>query len=61
MPKISKPSTKKTAAKAKKVAAVTKKTVKEIKKIKRQLKFQKHIFQKILKNICVISTYLFLR
>ena len=33
MPKISKPSTKKTTAKAKKVAAVTKKTVKVIKKI----------------------------
>ena len=33
MPKISKPSTKKTKAKAKKVAAVTKKTIKVIKKI----------------------------
>ena len=33
MPKISKPSTKKTTAKVKKVAAVTKKTTKVIKKI----------------------------
>ncbi len=68
MPKISKSPIKKTTAKAKKVAVVIKKPTKVIKKtstpenkVKHQLKFQKHISQKKRKNICVISTYLFLR
>ena len=68
MPKISKSSSKKTTTKIKKATPVTKKASAVIKKIllmkrklKHQLKFQKIIFQKIQKNICVKNTYLFLK
>ena len=48
MPKISKSSSKKNTVKVKKVKTVKKKAT-------AALKFQTHMYQKKLKNICVIS------
>jgi len=68
MPKTAKSATKKTVTKSKKSISIKLKPVKEVKKIllmkrklKHQLKFQRIIFQKIQKNICVKNTYLFLK
>ena len=68
MAKISKPSTKKTTVKAKKVVAPIKKPTKVTKKVsatenkvKAPIKISKTYIPKDTENICVISTYLFLR
>ena len=60
MPKISKSSNKKNAIKAKKASVVIKKISTPENKVKAPIKISKnYTSQKILKNICVISTYPF--